>query len=210
METVFEHLLQRFQIDSQTITHLWQNLATHYQQPHRHYHNLSHIQALLGHFDSVRTELHQPDSVLLAIFYHDVIYQTHGKQVASNERQSADYFINELGKLLPKNVVDRVVDLILATEKHELIDTANSDMAYFLDMDLSILGRDEAIYQPYCQQIRLEYQHVAKILYNFARKKALKRFLQREPLYFTEPFFNQYETQARQNITYEIKTLTLF
>lgn len=210
METVFERLLQSFQIDNQTITHLWQNLVTHYQQPHRYYHNLNHIQALIKHFDSVKTELHQPDSVLLAIFYHDVIYQTQGKQVASNERQSADYFVSELGTLLPKNVVDRVVDLILATEKHKLTDTTDSDMAYFLDMDLSILGKSEPIYQHYCQQIRLEYQHVAKVLYNIGRKKALKRFLHRERLYFTERFFAQYEVQARQNITREIKTLALF
>lgn len=214
METTFASLLQRYGIDSQTIANSWQNLVCHYQQPHRHYHNLSHIGALLTHFDKVKSDrvksqLKHPDSVLLAIFYHDVIYQTQGKQASSNERQSADFFIAELGNFLPIDMQNRVVALILATEKHELADKSDSDMAYVLDMDLSILGKPEPIYQQYCQQIRLEYQHVAKIFYNFGRKKALQRFLNRQRLYFTDDFYQPYEQQARQNIANEIKTLKL-
>ena len=171
MKTAFAKLLQVYQIDHQTIADCWQNIVTHYQQPHRHYHTLHHIQALLEQFDGIKDQLKQPESVLLAIFYHDVIYQTQGKPAMSNERQRA---------------------------------------AYFLDMDLRILGQTDLVYQAYCQQIRLEYQHVAKVLYNFSRKKALKRFLDRKRLYFTERFSTQYEQQARQNIKSEIKTLTLF
>ena len=210
MKTAFAKLLQVYAIDHQTIADCWQNIVTHYQQPHRHYHTLHHIQALLEQFDGIKDQLKQPESVLLAIFYHDVIYQTQGKPVMSNERQSAAYFIAELGGFLPIDLQNRVVELIIATEKHELADTNDSDMAYFLDMDLRILGQTDLVYQAYCQQIRLEYQHVAKVLYNFSRKKALKRFLDRKRLYFTQRFSTQYEQQARQNIKSEIKTLTLF
>lgn len=210
MKTAFAKLLQVYAIDHQTIADCWQNIVTHYQQPHRHYHTLHHIQALLEQFDGIKDQLKQPESVLLAIFYHDVIYQTQDKPAMSNERQSAAYFIAELGGFLPIDLQNRVVELIIATEKHELADTKDSDMAYFLDMDLRILGQTDLVYQAYCQQIRLEYQHVAKVLYNFSRKKALKRFLDRKRLYFTERFSTQYEQQARQNIKSEIKTLTLF
>ena len=210
MKTAFAKLLQVYAIDHQTIADCWQNIVTHYQQPHRHYHTLHHIQALLEQFDGIKDQLKQPESVLLAIFYHDVIYQTQGKPAMSNERQSVAYFIAELGGFLPIDLQNRVVELIIATEKHELADTNDSDMAYFLDMDLRILGQTDLVYQAYCQQIRLEYQHVAKVLYNFSRKKALKRFLDRKRLYFTERFSTQYEQQARQNIKSEIKTLTLF
>lgn len=210
MKTAFAKLLQVYEIDYQTIADCWQNIVTHYQQPHRHYHTLHHIQALLEQFDGIKDQLKQPESVLLAIFYHDVIYQTQDKPAMSNERQSAAYFIAELGGFLPIDLQNRVVELIIATEKHELADTNDSDMAYFLDMDLRILGQTDLVYQAYCQQIRLEYQHVAKVLYNFSRKKALKRFLDRKRLYFTQRFSTQYEQQARQNIKSEIKTLTLF
>ena len=210
MKTAFAKLIQVYEIDYQTIADCWQNIVTHYQQPHRHYHTLHHIQALLEQFDGIKDQLKQPESVLLAIFYHDVIYQTQSKPAMSNERQSAAYFIAELGGFLPIDLQNRVVELIIATEKHELADTNDSDMAYFLDMDLRILGQTDLVYQAYCQQIRLEYQHVAKVLYNFSRKKALKRFLDRKRLYFTERFSTQYEQQARQNIKSEIKTLTLF
>lgn len=210
MKTAFAKLLQVYEIDYQTIADCWQNIVTHYQQPHRHYHTLHHIEALLEQFDGIKDQLKQPESVLLAIFYHDVIYQTQDKPAMSNERQSAAYFIAELGGFLPIDLQNRVVELIIATEKHELADTNDSDMAYFLDMDLRILGQTDLVYQAYCQQIRLEYQHVAKVLYNFSRKKALKRFLDRKRLYFTQRFSTQYEQQARQNIKSEIKTLTLF
>ena len=210
MKTAFAKLLQVYAIDHQTIADCWQNIVTHYQQPHRHYHTLHHIEALLEQFDRIKDQLKQPESVLLAIFYHDVIYQTQDKPAMSNERQSAAYFIAELGGFLPIDLQNRVVELIIATEKHELADTNDSDMAYFLDMDLRILGQTGLVYQAYCQKIRLEYQHVAKVLYNFSRKKALKRFLDRKRLYFTERFSTQYEQQARQNIKSEIKTLTLF
>ena len=210
MKTAFAKLLQVYEIDHQTIADCWKNIVTHYQQPHRHYHTLHHIEALLEQFDGIKDQLKQPESVLLAIFYHDVIYQTQDKPAMSNERQSAAYFIAELGGFLPIDLQNRVVELIIATEKHELADTNDSDMAYFLDMDLRILGQTDLVYQAYCQQIRLEYQHVAKVLYNFSRKKALKRFLDRKRLYFTERFSTQYEQQARQNIKSEIKTLTLF
>lgn len=210
MKTAFAKLLQVYEIDYQTIADCWQNIVTHYQQPHRHYHTLHHIQALLEQFDGIKDQLKQPESVLLAIFYHDVIYQTQDKPAMSNERQSAAYFIAELGGFLPIDLQNRVVELIIATEKHELADTNDSDMAYFLDMDLRILGQTDLVYQAYCQKIRLEYQHVAKVLYNFSRKKALKRFLDRKRLYFTQRFSTQYEQQARQNIKSEIKTLTIF
>lgn len=210
MKTAFAKLLQVYAIDHQTIADYWQNIVTHYQQPHRHYHTLHHIEALLEQFDGIKDQLKQPESVLLAIFYHDVIYQTQDKPAMSNERQSAAYFIAELGGFLPIDLQNRVVELIIATEKHELADTNDSDMAYFLDMDLRILGQTDLVYQAYCQQIRLEYQHVAKFLYNFSRKEALKSFLDRKRLYFTQRFSTQYEQQARQNIKSEIKTLTLF
>ena len=131
MKTAFAKLLQVYAIDHQTIADCWQNIVTHYQQPHRHYHTLHHIQALLEQFDGIKDQLKQPESVLLAIFYHDVIYQTQGKPAMSNERQSAAYFIAELGGFLPIDLQNRVVELIIATEKHELVDTNDSDMAYF-------------------------------------------------------------------------------
>ncbi|MFW2177285.1 MULTISPECIES: hypothetical protein [unclassified Moraxella] len=210
MQSVLDNLLNQLAIPPHKISDCWHNLTQHYDELHRHYHNLTHIQALLSHFERIKPQLAQPSVVLLAIFYHDVIYQTQGKNPSSNERQSADFFIHELGECLPNDVVNRVVDFIMATEKHEMADKTDSDMAYFLDMDLSILGQSEAIYQAYAQAIRLEYQHVPKFLYNFSRKKALKHFLNRERLYFTDDFVEKFEGQARENIANEINQLKLW
>lgn len=206
----FATLLKQFDIDDKTIAQYWQNLANHYQEIHRYYHNLQHIQALLNYFDILSGQLLCSDAVLLACFYHDVIYHTKGKIQPSNEQQSADFFVAELAKYLPQDLVRKVVRLIISTQNHKLIDKSDIDDAYFLDMDLSILGQNPDIYQQYSANIQREYQHILPIFYRIGRKKVLKQFLTRERLYFTELFFQQFEQQARQNIHDEIKNLGIF
>ena len=68
MKTAFAKLLQVYEIDHQTIADCWQNIVTHYQQPHRHYHTLHHIQALLEQFDGIKDQLKQPDSRAIGDF----------------------------------------------------------------------------------------------------------------------------------------------
>lgn len=210
MQQQFATLLKQFEIADKKIAQCWQNLANHYQEPHRYYHNLEHIQALLNYFNKLSEQLICPDAVLLACFYHDAIYQTKGKIQSSNEQQSADFFVAELAKYLPQDLVKKVVRLIISTQNHKLIDKSDMDEAYFLDMDLAILGQNPNIYQQYCRHIQQEYAHILPVLYRIGRKKVLKRFLTRERLYFTELFFQQYEQQARQNISHEIKNLRVF
>ncbi len=44
-------------------------------------------------------------------------------------------------------------------------------------------------------------------MYNPGRKKVLNHFLEKETLYFTSTFRNQYEKQARENLTKGIHLL---
>lgn len=200
----FLALLTAFAVENTVAHNLWQNLQSHYNEPHRHYHNLSHIKALHSHFDSVKPFLKNPHAVELAIFYHDVIYDP--KQ-SDNEMQSVKFLQNQLAEFLPKSLLNEVGGLILATQKHTLTDVENSDMAYFLDMDLAILGSEKAVYQNYAQAIRQEYAHFADNDYRQGRSAVLKAFLQRPKLFFSQVFFDKYENVARQNIQAEIYQL---
>ena len=74
-------------------------------------------------------------------------------------------------------------------------------------MDLAILGTDWTTYLDYAKQVRLEYQQVALADYNAGRSAVLKGFLERDRLYFSKPFFDKYEQQARENIKREIDVL---
>ncbi|EGE15260.1 hypothetical protein E9M_00186 [Moraxella catarrhalis 46P47B1] len=41
---------------------------THYQQPHRHYHNLTHLSEYFMWFDEIKDNLSRPDLVAIALF----------------------------------------------------------------------------------------------------------------------------------------------
>ena len=56
---------------------LLEPLLADYAHPDRHYHNLQHIADCLSDLDGVRELARQPDTVELAIGYHDVVYDTH-------------------------------------------------------------------------------------------------------------------------------------
>ncbi|RNF87851.1 hypothetical protein EFK07_14505 [Pseudomonas putida] len=68
-------------------------LLMQYSEPGRHYHTLEHIAACLEHFDSWRHLADKPHLVELALWLHDVIYNTHR---VDNEACSAQYAITLL------------------------------------------------------------------------------------------------------------------
>jgi predicted metal-dependent HD superfamily phosphohydrolase len=97
--------------------------------------------------------------------------------------------------------------MILAT-KHHRGEDLSWDMKAFLDLDTSILGAPEGIYEEYSRAIRKEYSWVPDALYREGRTKVLNDFLGRGRIYHTEEIRAKYEAQARHNIAEEIKTLS--
>lgn len=178
----------------------WQNLYQHYHEKQRYYHTFAHIQAMLQHFNQIKHNLNNPSAVLLAIFYHDVIYQPNQ---TDNEQQSVYFLRQTFQSYLPTQFIEISSHLILLTKNHLLINN-NEDDKYFLDMDLAILGSPHDIYQQYSKNIRQEYQHISDNLYQKERILVLQNFLQRERLFFTEFFYQRLEKQARNNLLWEI------
>ncbi|MBI4750237.1 MAG: hypothetical protein HY774_17270 [Acidobacteria bacterium] len=184
---------------------LWEQLVKNYSEPHRSYHNLSHIKALLDHIQPVRDHLEDIEVVSWAIWFHDVIYRT---RRSDNEEQSAAFAFEWLNELeMPPLRRDQVHRLILAT-KHHSLDHLPPDGAYFLDADLAILGAPEPVYAEYRQAIRREYSWVPEFVYRRKRRAVLESFLTREQLYFTSAMRARLEAQARQNLSAEIQFLS--
>lgn len=204
LQAYYQEVLASFGVASPIIAKLWQELSALYQQSHRHYHTLVHLELMVVHLNQI-AQITDKNAVLLAIFYHDSIYQTQ-KQLVSNEVQSADYFETVLQEHLPEAVCQKVKRFILATQAHELTEN-DSDLAYFLDLDLMILGQDSKVYQQYCYHIRQEYAHVNILLYKAARAKVLLGFLKKERIYFSELFYQTYEAKARTNLKTELMHL---
>lgn len=124
---------------------LTNEIIAKYCEPHRKYHNLKHLMDMVqahekykGNFKFLDTIIHD------AILYHDIIYNSDGKNTVSNEQQSADFYEAHIGG----NRRQTVYDMILATEYHFAERQYDEITSYFLDLDLISLAtpdKDELI-----------------------------------------------------------------
>lgn len=185
------------------------DLQARHAEPQRHYHTWAHIEALLGWFGQRREHLHDPAAVELAILFHDAVYDP---TRSDNEAESARLLMDADLPDLDHAVRARAVRMIEATARHEIPDDLKpddqSDMAEFLDMDLSILGARPEVFDAYEQAIRREYAFVPEALYREARRGILQRFLEREQLYFSDWGRERFEAAARTNLAASIAPLS--
>lgn len=182
----------------------WLALQAHYTEPHRAYHTLQHLAECLHHFDNVRSLMQCPDAVEVALWGHDVIYDTHRHDNEEASAQWTQQLLQEVGA--PIETVQRVVDLIHLT-KH-VAAPVDSDGAFLLDIDLAILGAEAGRFAEYEQQVRQEYSWVAWPAFGTGRAQILQRFLQRPTLYRTPFFQERFEDQARTNLLSSLANLT--
>lgn len=203
LESDFESLINKFSDDKSQINLLKEFVISKYSEKHRYYHNLSHINYLLE--ESRKYKFADIESIELAIWFHDVIYNP---KSSKNEIESAELAVDKLTELgLVAEKIAKVEKIILATQKHDSTGL-DSDGKLFLDLDLSILGANPETYQKYKEAIRKEYSFVPWFLYKRSRRKILENFLQRETIYFTDEIRQSIESNARLNIQQEIKELS--
>ena len=195
----------KYSQDKIVLASLWKQLEKQYTQKNRYYHNLEHIGAMLKQSDECKNDLNHKDTIDFGIWFHDVIYKSTKK---NNEEKSAEFAKETLKNFsIEEHKIEKVYNLILSTKKHQIIDSNDTDNAYMLDFDLSILGKSWKVYEQYIQQIRKEYKIYPDFLYKLGRKKVLKTFLDRKMVYFTEKYQTLYEEQARENLKKELKIL---
>ena len=181
-------------------------LRDEYFETHRFYHNIDHIRNCLVDFDSAKHLANTSDLVELAIWYHDVVYDTRAKD---NEEKSAQLLYAAcLTAKLPEELAKRAAVLVLAT-KHNLT-PGNIDSKLLVDVDLAILGKPTREFDEYEKNIRKEYSWVSEDDFRKGRSGILKIFLQRaenNTLYLTDFFKDKYGTQARINLQKSIEAL---
>ena len=174
-----------------------------YSEPHRRYHNLTHITDCLTGFDRARELAREPLAVELAIWFHDAVYDT---QAADNEERSAQLAQSWLGEAYAAPALIAAVGrLILATKKHD--SSLHVDAGLLVDVDLSILGQPQNRFWDYESQIRGEYSWVPAEVFSVKRAEILEGFLARRRIYSTDFFFGQLEAQARINLQASIRLL---
>ena len=183
-----------------------EQLVAAYQAPGRHYHTLTHILALLDAADGAAAQLQDATVVELAVWFHDAVYEP---LRSDNEEKSAELAREFLAATsLSAARQERVGFLIERTKDHTLPQPPNdSDLLFFLDADLSILGAPEARYQDYARQVRQEYRMVPGLLYRRGRRKVLQKMLAAPALYRTADYHTRLEAAARRNLQQELREL---
>lgn len=187
---------------------LVRDLEERYNEPGRFYHNLEHYRYVLNLFESIKSNLKHPESVDIALSFHDVIYDPK-EAPGVNETRSANFMHECLDGLIKPETLTRAEKIILATANScgaTQLDV-DSDTAYALDCDLAILGESPEKYLDYEQGIRKEYSFCDFETYRQARIQFLENLLSRPKIFYTELFQDTCEKQARSNIENEINKL---
>jgi predicted metal-dependent HD superfamily phosphohydrolase len=184
----------------------WAALREAYATPPRAYHNFSHVEEVLRHYDEVASEpgWEQPEEVRLAVLYHDAIYEAGRKD---NEARSAELAVAHIASWLPGRGIDaaRVAELINLTARHGSLVPGDVDVdrdaALFLDCDMAILAADETTFAAYDRGIATEYRgHVPAWLFKLNRRRFLKGLLSKERIFLSDWFHERLDTKARINL----------
>lgn len=184
-----------------------QDLKDRYRDADRHYHDVSHVEAVLGFLG----ELCERPSVALrlAAFYHDAVYLA---AASDNEEQSARLAERQLGEFgVEAGVIRATVTAIEATATHSVPSVLPSgltaeDIGAFLDADLAVLAGSPDEYGAYRQAIRREYAHLDEETFIRGRLAVLEQFMERPHLFFSSAG-RRFDAGARANLRAEIAAL---
>jgi predicted metal-dependent HD superfamily phosphohydrolase len=171
--------------DSPTSRTEWAAVVGAWGEPHRRYHDLAHLAAVLGLLDELGAHAADPTAVRLAAWYHDVAYDP---QRSDNEEVSAARARIGLLGLVDDATVAEVERLVLC------------------DADLAVLASPPAAYAAYASAVRAEYAHLPDAAFTAGRIAVLERLLSLPALFRTPPA-QAWTARARANLTAELSLL---
>jgi predicted metal-dependent HD superfamily phosphohydrolase len=178
------------------------DLLSRWSEPHRHYHTVEHLAAMLSIVDAAAADADDATAVRLAVWFHDAVYDP---RRADNEEASALLAEAVLGRLgIPAGEVARLVRL---TSTH---DPAPGDRngALLCDADLAILAASPAEYRRYANAVRAEYTHIPDDAFLAGRSAVLRRLLAQPTLFRLTKHRKKWEEPARKNLRIEVSALT--
>ena len=169
------------------------SLVAAYGEAHRRYHSLDHVVEMLDGLAESRHLAARPDTVALAVWYHDAIYAPDAP-TGANERASAAWLAADYAG--PESVAAQ--DIILHSTHHGPSD--DPDTQLFCDLDLYRLGVGYAAFEAHSQAIRAEYAMFDHAAWTTGRSKFLRAMRRRAPIYQTAFWRDRLEARARDNL----------
>jgi predicted metal-dependent HD superfamily phosphohydrolase len=198
----FEHWVE-LAGDSPTSRTEWAAVVGAWSEPHRRYHDLAHLAAVLGIVDQLAGTAADPAAVRLAAWYHDVAYDP---QRDDNEQVSAARARIGLLGLVDDGRVAEVERLVLLTAGHDpQPDDANG--AVLCDADLAVLASPAPAYAGYASAVREEYGHLSDAEFTAGRIAVLEHLLALPALFRTPAAAEWWTAPARANLAAELSLL---
>ena len=175
---------------------IYQRLLAAYQEAHRHYHSLRHIEHCLGVFEQCKSLLQNSDAVELAIWFHDVILES-GRH--DNEARSAQLYL-ELSAGVQHEGMRRLVERLIMATLHDGGSLEDADSIYLVDIDLSSFGLPWPEFLRDSLDLRAENPHLCDAEYHLNQTGFQRGLLARPRFYLSDFFCERLEKQARANL----------
>jgi predicted metal-dependent HD superfamily phosphohydrolase len=177
-----------------------------YETPGRHYHTWAHVEDCVGKLRQFPCDA--PRSIFLALLFHDAIYAA-GKR--DNEALSAALATStlEVHSRVPEDERATIHRMIMATQDHHPPEGAHHDLRVVLDIDMSILGAEEAAYRRYAKDVEREWvpSVTTPRRFRIGRIAFLQKVLDSPRIFATEEGMTRWEGNARRNVADEIDRL---
>ena len=197
---------------------LWQAIRTRYTESQRHYHTLAHLHELFAVLTPHLAGHPFARAIELAVWFHDIVYETSPALYPTNEAQSAKEMLRLLGKHLPTWLrieclmhaqVYLAAEIIVATKTHKMhaawVRAKPEHLAaaeLFMDADMAILATPQPRLSEYDAQISREWgqtQGLESFEFCSGRFNALRGFKTAGPVFMTTEF-QELESAAQANI----------
>jgi predicted metal-dependent HD superfamily phosphohydrolase len=189
--------------DSPTSRTEWAALVAAWSEPHRRYHDLAHLAAVLGIVGRLAVHAADPAAVRLAGWYHDAVYDP---RRGDNEEVSAERARIGLRGLVDDATVEEVARLVLLTAGHDPA-PVDTNGAVLCDADLAVLAGPPESYAAYASAVREEYRHLTDEEFTAGRAAVLEHLLALPALYRLPETAAQWTDRARANLAAELSLL---
>jgi predicted metal-dependent HD superfamily phosphohydrolase len=189
--------------DSPTSRTEWSALVAAWSEPHRRYHDLAHLAAVLGIVGELAGAAADPDAVRLAAWYHDAVYDP---TRSDNEEVSAARARAGLRGLVDDARIAEVERLVLLTAGHDA-EPGDANGAVLCDADLAVLAGPPESYAAYASAVREEYGHLPDEVFAAGRAAVLEQLLALPTLFRLPAVAEQWTPRARANLAAELSLL---
>lgn len=201
------------------------NLVERWSSDDRHYHTLRHLIDTVTNVEKLIPEMHKPDLVRLAAWYHGVVFSTeeastYTRNGGEDEQASAEFALQDLLELgVPEKNAQRVAELVagirsktsentgnIAPDETSRLDLIDIDLQALRDAHMGTLSTEPQRYKTYIGLVRKEYSHIPLLAYLTARRTIMNKLLKR-PVLFLTPLARQWEGPARENLAAEVERI---